>query len=71
MSEAKTGKYAGEKHPRAKPVHQIDKKTGQIIKTWPYIKEIQKQLGINKGDISKCCKGKLKSAGGFFWRYAV
>ncbi len=27
--------------------------------------------GINsRGDISKCCKGKIKTAGGFHWQYA-
>lgn len=25
--------------------------------------------GINRGNISQCCKGKLKSAGGFIWKY--
>lgn len=25
--------------------------------------------GINQGHISQCCKGKLKSAGGFIWKY--
>lgn len=25
--------------------------------------------GINKGNISSCCKGKRKSAGGFIWKY--
>ena len=28
-------------------------------------------VGIkSRGDISKCCRGKLKTAGGFHWRYA-
>lgn len=25
--------------------------------------------GINKGNISSCCEGKRKSAGGFIWKY--
>ena len=26
--------------------------------------------GIDDGNISKCCLGNLKSAGGYIWRYA-
>lgn len=76
MSEAQKGEKShmygktGEKHPSSKPVNQIDKKTGQVIKTWACTAEVQRVLGINQGSISKCCLGKLKSAGGYFWKYA-
>lgn len=68
MSEAKKGK-TGEKHNRSKPIVQIDQQTGQVIRRWPCGREVQRQLGIAFGSISKCCLGKLKSAGGFIWRY--
>jgi hypothetical protein len=32
--------------------------------------EVGIQLNINQGNISKCCNGKLKSAGGFSWKFA-
>ena len=60
----------GEKNPKSKPVNQIDKKTGQIIKTWPCAYEVQRQLGIFQSNISLCCSGKYKSCGGYIWKYA-
>lgn len=59
----------GEKNPKSKPIHQIDKNTGQVIKTWPCTMEVQRVLGINNGHISKCCLEKIKSCGGYIWRY--
>ena len=44
-------------------------KSGEFIKEWPSAMEAQRQLGIACSNICKCCKGKLKSAGGFVWRY--
>ena len=70
ISEAKKGKYTGEKHPNSKPVNQIDKQTGQIIKTWTCAAEVERVLGIAHQDIPKCCSGKIKSRGGYVWRYA-
>lgn len=68
-SESRKGK-TGEKCPNSKPIHQIDKKTGQVIKTWPCAIEVKKQLGISCGNISECCSGKRKSTGGYIWKYA-
>ena len=65
MSEAKKG----ENHPRAKRVAQYDL-NGNLIKIWDYAKQASEELGINRGNICSCCKGKLKSAGGFVWKYA-
>ena len=77
MSEARKGNKGtwygktGEKFPRSKPVNQIDKQTGQVIKTWPCTMEVQRVLGIANPNISACCSGKIKSCGGYIWRYAV
>ena len=46
-------------------------KSGQFIREWPSATEAQRELGIAKSGISKCCKGKYKSAGGYVWKYAV
>lgn len=59
----------GKKHPRARKVAQYDKQ-GNLIRVWDYAKEAMKELGISNSSISECCHGKLKSAGGFIWRYA-
>lgn len=65
----KRPEITGEKHYKSKPVLQINKTTGEIIKIWPCTWEVQRQLGIKTPNISKCCSGKRKSAGGFVWRY--
>lgn len=53
----------------SKPINQYDL-NGNFIKTWPSTMEIQRQLGFSASSISKCCKGKLKTCGGYIWRYA-
>ena len=40
--------------------------TGKI---YPSISEVQREFGFSKGNISKCCNGKLKQMYGFHWRY--
>ena len=42
----------------------------ELQRVFKSITAASKELGINLGDISSCCKGKLKSAGGYHWRYA-
>ena len=42
---------------------------GNYIKTFEYIRNAQKELNIDGSSISKCCKGKRKSAGGYIWKY--
>ena len=64
MSEAKTnGKTS-------KPVLQLDKDTGEIIREWPSTMEVQRQLGFAQESISDCCLGKYKQSHGFKWKYA-
>lgn len=50
------------------PILQFSK-DGTFIKEWPSSREAQRQLGIGYSNICACCKGKLKSVGGFIWRY--
>lgn len=49
-------------------VDQIDKKTGEIIKTWKSGREVRRVLGIY--GVSSVCNGKRKSAGGYLWKYS-
>lgn len=58
----------GVNNPRACSVVQMTK-NGDIIRVWDYIKQAALELGLHQSDISKCCKGKLKSTGGFAWEY--
>ena len=51
-----------------KPVVQIDKKSGAIIREWSSTDEAMSASGIS--GIRQVCKGKRTSAGGFKWKYA-
>ena len=57
------------KYGKGKHVYQIDKYNGTIIKEWGCIKEVERALGIFQSSIVACCKGRLKTAGGFIWQY--
>ena len=59
----------GSECPNSKKVAQYDKQTHELIKIWDSVADVTRELGINQGNISQCCKGKLKSAGGFVWKY--
>ena len=53
----------------AKAVIAIDKITGLILE-FPSIMEAERQTGIANQRICDCCKGKIKSAKGYYWHYA-
>lgn len=57
------------KYGKGKHIYQIHKSTGIIIREWKCIAEAERVLGIYQSSIVACCKGRLKSAGGFIWRY--
>ena len=44
---------------------------GNFIKEWNFIKEASCVLGVDNSCITKCCKGKRKSCGGFTWKYST
>lgn len=41
----------------------------RLIKEWDTIKQASKELNIYDSNISMCCNGKLKTSGGFIWKY--
>ena len=43
---------------------------GEFICKWESGTQVRKDLGFDNSSIIKCCKGKLKSVGGFIWCYA-
>ncbi len=49
------------------PVLQYSKE-GVFIREWSYSKEAEKELGISHRTIDACCKGKLKTSGGYIWK---
>lgn len=60
----KTGKEAI----RSKAVNQYSK-TGDFIKKWDCIIDVEKALGICHSHISAVCRGKRKHAGGYKFQY--
>ena len=50
------------------PIVQYNLK-GQYIQQWESAKDAGDVLGICRNNISKCCKRKQKTAGGYIWRY--
>ena len=44
-------------------------KDGRFVKTYKSVREAARQLGIWNQNISKCCNRKLKSAGGYCWKF--
>jgi group I intron endonuclease len=62
------GKH-GKNHHSSKPIYQLGKITGEVIKEWENAIEAGKFLNTNPSHISACCRKKRKSAGGFKWSY--
>jgi group I intron endonuclease len=42
---------------------------GNTIKEWNNGLEASQSTGIHKGGISNCCLGKIKTSGGFIWKF--
>lgn len=55
----------GKKNSKAVAQYTLD---GHLIKVWPSMSEVFRQLGYSH--ISDCCKGKLKQMYGYIWKYA-
>lgn len=57
---------SGKNNPAARQVAQYTKDM-QLVKVWPYIRAAEAATGAR--NISTCCLGKLKTSGGYIWRY--
>lgn len=55
-------------HPNSKKINQYDLNMN-FIRDWECIKNAGENLNISCGNITNNCKLKVKSAGGFIWRY--
>lgn len=53
---------------KQKEIKQMDK-DGNYLRQWRSATEAAKQLGLFSQNISYCCLGKLKTAGGFKWEF--
>ena len=65
------GKFSKE-HNSSKPILQFDL-NGNFIRKWDCAKDVERELGFNRGHISSCCKKMygFKTANGYIWRYAI
>jgi hypothetical protein len=52
-----------------KPINQYDLQ-GNFIKKWDSATDIANNWNVSSSSISQCCKGKLKTAHKFIWKYA-
>ena len=52
----------------SKQVSQFTK-ANEFIQSFESLSEAERQTGVKAQGISRCCKGKGKSAGGFVWKY--
>lgn len=55
----------------ARRIEQIDTKTGEVVKTWTSMREIERELGFAHSNIYACCVGRRRTRGGYLWRYAA
>ena len=58
----------GAESPNAIPISQYTL-DGKFIKHWGGATCARNELGINKSNIIQCCKGNVKTAGGYIWKY--
>lgn len=58
----------GDKHHSSRKVVQLSL-SGEYLNTFGSIREGGRYLGIDYTSIVKCCRGKIKSSGGFKWVY--
>lgn len=57
----------GKDNPKSKLILQI--KDGHIVAEFYGGKEAQRKTGVFQANISKCCNGERKTAGGYQWKY--
>lgn len=43
----------------------------ELVARYPSIKEASEQQNVKQNNISACCRGRLKTVGGYIWRYKV
>lgn len=58
----------GEKNVLARPVYQYTKDR-VFVKRWGCIRDASRGLKVDNSSITRCCKGRGKTAGGYIWTY--
>ena len=60
----------GKECPNSIPIVQLSK-DGEFIREWDSMSDVMRELGIPTTTISKCCRWKRKTAGGYIWKYSA
>jgi len=55
-------------HPNKKSILQFDI-NGNFIKEWESARKVYQEINIEYKNISACCYGKRKTAGGYIWKF--
>ena len=64
ISESRKGKLVGGENPISRKVMCIT--TGEVFEA---LSEAQRKYGVNVANITACCRGRRKTAGGMTWKY--
>lgn len=65
MSKSKIGVYNNPKQSKQVAQYTLEY---ELVKIWLSANECERN-GFNKGNISRCCNGELKTHKGFIWKY--
>lgn len=73
LSKIATGRFSsywknGYFNSQLKPVSQYTK-SGELIAEYRCIRDAERETGIDHITISRACRGKLKTSGGYIWKY--
>lgn len=60
----------GKDNKKSKAVLMLDKVSGEILRRFDSIKDVERELNIFNSSICSCLKGRYKTAGGYKWIYA-
>lgn len=67
VNKSMQGRF-GANNPNSRQVNQYTL-DNVFVKRWKSTKDVERELKIHHSHISKCCKNKLKTAGGYVWKY--
>ena len=68
ISVANKGKWIGDKSPCSIKIGQYSL-NDELIGVFASQMEAERATGLYHSNIAKCCKGKVKTVGGFVWKY--
>ena len=54
---------------RKRPINQYDL-DGTFLKRWDSARDIRNETGYFESNVSKCCKGIIRTYKGYVWKYA-